>query len=151
MLEAVHVPAHLVPPGFLQAEQPHHLHAQLSLGQSCQRQKKSCVYVHRVASGMSNSLRPCRLWPASLPQTTEPTLGGQKPKGRKKEFLQGKNSTFLEAWEKETSNTVSLKKKKEKAEKYYTNKGTNYKYRSPNKWRGNRQTTWKRIQNNNSK
>jgi len=31
---------------------------------------------------------------------------------RKKEFnlLQGKNSTFLEAWEKETSNTVSFKK-----------------------------------------
>jgi len=33
---------------------------------------------------------------------------------RKKEFnlLQGKNSTFLEAWEKETSNTITLKKKK---------------------------------------
>ena len=32
---------------------------------------------------------------------------------RKKEFnlFQGKNSTFLEAWEKETSNTISLKKK----------------------------------------
>ena len=32
---------------------------------------------------------------------------------RKKEFnlLQGKNSTFLDAWEKETSNTISLKKK----------------------------------------
>ena len=29
-------------------------------------------------------------------------------------FLQGKNSTSLEAWEKETSNTVSLKKKKER-------------------------------------
>ena len=36
----------------------------------------------------------------------------------KKEFnlLQGKNSTFLEAWEKETSNTITLKKN-EKAEK----------------------------------
>ena len=41
---------------------------------------------------------------------------------RKKEFnlLQGNNSTFLEAWEKETSNTISLKKNNEKAEKYYT-------------------------------
>ena len=39
-----------------------------------------------------------------LTQTTEPTLGGQKPKGRK-------NSIFLEAWEKETSNTITLKKK----------------------------------------
>jgi len=33
---------------------------------------------------------------------------------RKKEFnlLQGKNSIFLEAWEKETSNTITLKKMK---------------------------------------
>ena len=37
---------------------------------------------------------------------------------RKKEFN-------LEAWEKETSNTISLKKNNEKAEKYYTNEGTN--------------------------
>ena len=46
---------------------------------------------------------------------------------RKNEFnlLQGKNSTFLEAWEKETSNTISFLKNKEKAEKYYTNEGTN--------------------------
>ena len=38
---------------------------------------------------------------------------------RKKEFnfLQGKNPTFLEAWEKETSNTVSQKKKKKKERK----------------------------------
>ena len=36
---------------------------------------------------------------------------------RKKEFN-------LEAWEKETSNTISLKKNA-KAEKYYTNEGTN--------------------------
>ena len=35
---------------------------------------------------------------------------------RKKEFnvLQGKNSTFLEAWEKETSNTITIKKKRKK-------------------------------------
>ena len=45
---------------------------------------------------------------------------------KKKEFN-------LEAWEKETSNTVSLKKNNEKAEKYYTNEGTNEKYGSPNK------------------
>ena len=36
----------------------------------------------------------------------------------------GKNEFNLEAWDKETSNTVSLKKKNEKAEKYYTNEGT---------------------------
>ena len=35
---------------------------------------------------------------------------------RKKEFnlLQGKNSTFLEAWEKETSNTITLKNERKK-------------------------------------
>ena len=47
---------------------------------------------------------------------------------RKKQFnlLQGKNSTFLEAWEKETSNNKLKKKKKnEKAEKYCTNEGRN--------------------------
>ena len=46
----------------------------------------------------------------------------------KKEFnhLEGKNSTFLEAWVKENSNTINfLKRKKEKAEKYCTNEGTN--------------------------
>ena len=47
---------------------------------------------------------------------------------RKKEFN-------LEAWEKETSNTITkiIIIIMEKAEKYYTNKGTNQKHRSPNK------------------
>ena len=61
-----------------------------------------------------------------LTQTTGPTLGGQTK--RKKEFNlpQGKNSTFLEAWEKETSNTIiKNNNNNEKAEKYYTNEGTN--------------------------
>ena len=46
---------------------------------------------------------------------------------RKKEFnlLQGNNSTFLEAWEKEISNTITLKKSNEKAEKYCPNEGRN--------------------------
>ena len=38
-VEAVCVPAHLALPGSLQAKQLRHLHAQLSLGQSCHRQK----------------------------------------------------------------------------------------------------------------
>ena len=66
VVEAVHVPAHLVPPWSPQAKQLCHLHAQLSLGQSCHRQKKSCVYAHRVTLVMSNSLQSCRLWPARL-------------------------------------------------------------------------------------
>ena len=66
MAEAVCVPAHLAPPGSPQAKQLHHLHAQLSLGQSCHRQKKSYIYARRVASVVSSSLRPCRLWPARL-------------------------------------------------------------------------------------
>ena len=51
-----------------------------------------------------------------LTQTTGPTLVGQKPKGRK-------NSTFKPG--KRRPQTVSLKKKNEKAEKYYINEGTN--------------------------
>ena len=50
--EAVHVPTHLVLPGSPQAKQLCHLHAQLSLGQSCHRQKKS-VSMH------TGSLRSC--------------------------------------------------------------------------------------------
>ena len=43
-----------------------------------------------------------------LTQTTGPTLGGQKPKGRKKlAFKKKKKEISLEAWEKETSNTIS--------------------------------------------
>jgi len=37
---------------------------------------------------------------SSYKQTTGPTLGGQKQKGRK-------NSSFLEAWEKENSKTIT--------------------------------------------
>ena len=50
--ETVHVPAHLVLPGSLQARQLYHLHAQLSLGQSCYRQKS-------LASMCTGSLWPC--------------------------------------------------------------------------------------------
>ena len=68
-VEAVHVPSHLMPPGSLQAKQLCHLHAQVPLGQSCHRQKrkkKSCIYGHRVTLVMSESLWPCKLWPAKL-------------------------------------------------------------------------------------
>ena len=51
-----------------------------------------------------------------LTQTTGPTLGAEIK--RKKEFN-------LEVLEKQTSNTVSLKRNNETAEKYYTNEGTN--------------------------
>ena len=63
--EAVHVPVHIVPPGPLQPKQLHHLHAQLSLGQSCQRQKK---VLHLCAQGHFGStlLWPCRLQPTRL-------------------------------------------------------------------------------------
>ena len=51
--EAVRVPAHLTPPGSPQAKQLCHLHTQLSLGQSCHRQKLFCTYACRVASVVS--------------------------------------------------------------------------------------------------
>ena len=41
--------------------------------------------------------------------------------------------------------------KKKNAEKYHTKERKNQKQRSSNKWRGNRETTWKRIQNNDTK
>jgi len=58
VMEAVCVPAHLALPGSPQAKQLYHLHAQLSLGQSCHRQKKkkSYIYASRVASAVSDSL-----------------------------------------------------------------------------------------------
>ena len=65
--------------------------------------------------------------------------------GVKKVFnlLQGKNSTFLEAWQNETSNNkFFLKMKRQKILYKWRNK---LKHRSPNKWRGNRQTTWKKF------
>ena len=62
VVEAVQVPAHLAPPGSLQAKQLRHLHTQLSLGQSCHRRKSSCIYAHSATLVVSNSLQPCRLW-----------------------------------------------------------------------------------------
>ena len=50
--EAVRVPAHLAPPGSPYAKQLCHLHAQLSLGQSCHRQKS-------LASMHTGSLQSC--------------------------------------------------------------------------------------------
>ena len=44
--EAVHVPGHLAPPGSPQAKQLCHLHAQLSLGQSCHRERILCLGAH---------------------------------------------------------------------------------------------------------
>ena len=61
--QAVHVPAHLSPPGSLQAKQLHHLHAQLSLGQSCHRQNKQT----NLASIHAGSLQ-------SFPTLCEPVV-----------------------------------------------------------------------------
>ena len=44
-VEAVCVPAHFVPAGSPQAKQLCHIHAQLSLGQSCHRQKEA-LFLH---------------------------------------------------------------------------------------------------------
>ena len=53
-VEAVTVSEHLALPGSPQVKQLHHLHTQLSLGQSCHRQKNFCSYVHRVTSIVSD-------------------------------------------------------------------------------------------------
>ena len=67
VVEAVCVPAQLSLPGPVQAKQLRHLQAQLSLGQSCHRQKKKpCTYACRIISAVFDSLQPCRLWLARL-------------------------------------------------------------------------------------
>ena len=60
--EAVYVPKHLVLPGSPQAKQLCHSH----WGRAAPGKKKSCVYACRVALVASDSLPPCRLWPARL-------------------------------------------------------------------------------------
>ena len=52
-----------------------------------------------------------------LTQTTGPTLGGQKPKERK--------NSNLKPWKRRPQTQEVLKNNNEKAEKYYTNEGTN--------------------------
>ena len=44
--ETVCVPGHLALPGCLQARQLHHFHDQLSLGQSCHRERILCLGAH---------------------------------------------------------------------------------------------------------
>ena len=55
VVEAVRVPAHLVLLGSQQAKQLRRLHAQLSLGQSCHRKKKSYANARRVTLVVSES------------------------------------------------------------------------------------------------
>ena len=60
-----------------------------------------------------------------LTQTTGPTLGGQKPKGRKNStFFKERIQLSLKPGKGDFKHN-NLKKKNEKAEKYYTNEGTN--------------------------
>ena len=76
-----------------------------------------------------------------LKQTTGATLGGQRPKGRKKSTFFKERIQFSLKPGKRRPQTQLLKKKKEKAEKFCTSEGANWKHRSPNKLRGYRQTT----------
>ena len=60
-----------------------------------------------------------------LMQTTGPTLGGQKPKGRKNStFFKKRTQLSLKPGKGDLKNN-NLKKNNEKAEKYCTNEGTN--------------------------
>ena len=69
--EAVRVLPHFAPLGFLQDEKLHNLHAQSSLGQNCHRPKKKKEKKNHLGSMhtwslQSDSMQPCRLWPARL-------------------------------------------------------------------------------------
>ena len=65
MAEALRVPAHLAGrvPASQAASPPSH---STLTGAELPQARKSCIYAGRVASFMSNSLHPCRLWPARL-------------------------------------------------------------------------------------
>ena len=65
MVEAVHVPVHLAPPGSLQAKQLCHLHTQPSLGQGCHRQK-SLASMHAGLLQLYPILVDPVQWPARL-------------------------------------------------------------------------------------
>ena len=64
-VEEVCVPAHLALPGSPRAKHLRHLHAELSLGQSCHRQR-SLASMHTGSLRSCLTLQPCRLWPARL-------------------------------------------------------------------------------------
>ena len=66
MAKSVRFSAHRVLPGSPQAKQLHHLHAQLPLGQSCHRKKKSFMSMHAGLLQPYPTLQPYRLWPARL-------------------------------------------------------------------------------------
>ena len=65
--EEVHIPAHLVPPGSPQAKQLHHLHAQLSLGQSYTGKKKKKSLDSMRAGSLQSCPTLCNLVDCDLP------------------------------------------------------------------------------------
>ena len=85
-------------------------------------------------------------------QTIGPNLEGRNQKEERIQPASRKEFNFPWSLGKETSSTITLKKKK-----WWKGREILHKWRdkletqSPNKWRGNRQTTRKRIQNNDSK
>ena len=90
----------------------YHLTQSCSSDEKKKNKKKQKKKKKQARKPQHKSLSCC----TKLTPTTGPTLGGRKPK-KNKEFN-------LEAWEKETSNTIRLKNNNnEKAEKYCTNEG----------------------------
>ena len=83
------------------------------LAQTCPSEEKQ-----KKANKNSAQILPYR----KLTQTTGPTLGvhwtyfrrAETKRNKELNLLQGNNSTFLEAWAKENSNTITLKKKKKR-------------------------------------
>ena len=65
--EAVCEPEHLAPPGSLQGKQLHHLHTQLSLGQSCHRQKKKKALVFMCTESLQSCPTLCDPVDCGLP------------------------------------------------------------------------------------
>ena len=86
-------------------------------------------------------------------KTTGPTLGGQKPKGKKNSTFFSKEFNFPWSVGKGDlkHNNFKKKKRKRKCREILHEWRSKLETQNPNKWRGNRKITWKRIQNDDSK
>ena len=64
VVEAAHVPAHLVLPGTHKPSSCATFTLNSHWGRDARGKTMSCVYAHSITSVVSDSFRPCRLWPA---------------------------------------------------------------------------------------
>ena len=136
----------------------------------CQTTSKTGTQPHPLAQRLPKIIRP------QTPQNTPPDVDLHTRKTRSSLIHQNTDNsplhqeaytthwTNLSHWGQtpKTTGTTNLQpakkrpqtqqiKQNEKTEKHTADEGARQKPTRPNKWRGNRQSTWKRTQNNDSK